>query len=129
MPRKSVVHAEPIPAGTAPPAPVPPWPIFHCLPSEIEAPDALVGPDRLARALEPVEPELEDVRVVRDLERLRRVLLDHQDGLAATPEIPDDPEDLLEDERGQAQGRLIEEHEPRPEQEGAAHLQHLLLAA
>ena len=96
---------------------------------EAQAPDAVVVPDRLAGALEPIQAQLEHVGVVRDLEGLDRVLLDHEDRLAEPAQVADDPEDLPEDEGREPEGRLVEQQEPRPEQQGAAHLQHLLLPA
>src|SRR3972149_3329821 len=71
---------------------------------EVQAPDAFVVPDPLAGAFEPVQPQLEHVGVVGDLEGLDRVLLDHEDRLPAPPQLLDDPEDLLEDERREPGG-------------------------
>src|SRR5207249_3912974 len=68
------------------------------------------------------------VGVVRDLQGLGGVLLDHQDRVAEPPELLDDAEDLLEDERRQAERGLVEEDQPRLEQERARHLEHLLLS-
>jgi len=98
-------------------------------PSQIEPPNALVGPDRLAGALVPVLAQLEHVGVVRDLQRLGRVLLDHQDRLSEPPQALDDAEDFLEHERRQAQGGLVEQDQPRLEEQGPRHLEHLLLPA
>src|SRR5262249_31772162 len=99
------------------------------LPSEVEPAHALVVPDDVARTLVAVLPELQHVGVIGDLEGLGGVLLDHQDRLTESTEALDDAEDLLEDERRQAERRLVEQDEPRLEEQRARHLQHLLLAA
>src|SRR5262249_6259374 len=63
------------------------------------------------------------------LQRLGGVLLDHQDCLTESAEALDDAEDLLEHQRRQAERRLVEQDQPRPEEQRPRHLQHLLLAA
>src|SRR5262245_25394092 len=90
--------------------------------AEIETAHALVVADGLARAVEAIPAELEDVGIVGDLEGLGRVLLDHEDGLSGTAELLDDLKDLPEDERGQSERRLVKEHEARLEEEAPAHL-------
>src|SRR3712207_9571825 len=52
-------------------------------------------------------PGLEDVRGVRALERLRRVLLDQQHRGALLVDLADDREDLLDQLRRQAHRRLV----------------------
>src|SRR5262245_35957252 len=99
------------------------------LPPEIEPAHTLVVADDLCRALVAVLPELQHVRVVGDLQRLGGVLLDHQDRLTEPAEALDDAEDLLEHERRQAERGLVEQDEPRLEEQRPRHLQHLLLAA
>ncbi len=49
--------------------------------------------------------------------------------MSALSQAVDDPEDLLEDERGEAERGLVEQHEARSQEQGAPHLEHLLLSA
>src|SRR5262245_37425373 len=71
--------------------------------SEVEAADPFIASNGLPRPIEAVPPELQHVGVVRDLERLGGVLLDHENGLAAAPEVRDDAKDLPEDQGRQAE--------------------------
>ena len=73
---------------------------------------------------------LEHVGVVGELERQRRVLLDQQHAhLLLLVDAAHDAEDLLHDQRRQAERRLVEQHQARPQHQRAADRQHLLLAA
>ena len=61
---------------------------------------------------------------------MKRVLLDQQDGhAAAAVDVGDDREDLLDDQRRQAERGLVEQQQPRPAHQGAGDGKHLLLAA
>src|SRR4029453_5294807 len=105
------------------------WRPDGALPPQVKPAHALVVPDDVARALVAVLPELQHVGVVGDFQRLGGVLLDHEDRLAEPAQILDDAEDLLEDEGRQAERRLVEQDEPRLEEQRPRPLQHLLLAA
>src|SRR5689334_5893959 len=73
---------------------------------------------------------LEHVAAVRERQRLRDILLDEDDGEAVTlVQLAHDAEDILDDDRRQAEGRLVEHHEAGRAHEAAADRQHLLLAA
>src|ERR1700752_1388504 len=63
--------------------------------AEIRPPHAVVAQKLLAAAAEGDRPRLQHVSVVRDRERLVRVLLDEQHRGPAGVDLPDDPEDLL----------------------------------
>src|SRR5215472_10617851 len=73
-------------------------------------------------------PGLEHVGVVRDLERLPRVLLDHQDGETARVDLLDLLEQALDDLRRQAERGLVHEQQPWLGDQGSRDGQHLLLA-
>ena len=67
-----------------------------------------LGPARATAA------DLEHKRVLRQLQRDVRVLLDDEDGQALVlVQLPDDPEDLGDEERREAQRRLVEQQQPR----------------
>ena len=67
--------------------------------------------------------------MVGDLEGHVRVLLDEKDGRAVLVELADDPEDVLHDEGGESEGRLVHQEELGPGHEGAGDGEHLLLTA
>ena len=73
---------------------------------------------------------LDEVGVVGEVERHRRVLLHHQhaDALLLVHRAQD-AEQLLHDERREAEGGLVQQHELGPQHERARHREHLLLAA
>src|SRR5262249_33339408 len=99
------------------------------LPPQVKPSHALVVPDGVARALVAVLAELQHVGVIGDLQRLGGILLDHQDRLTEPAEALDDAEDLLEHQWRHAERRLVEQDQPRLEDQRPRHLQHLLLAA
>src|SRR6266571_2417402 len=72
---------------------------------------------------------LHDVVAVGDRRGEAEILLDQQDGKPLRFERPDGLADLLDDDRGEALGRLVEQEEPRAGPQDAADRQHLLLAA
>ena len=72
---------------------------------------------------------LEDVAVVGDLERHRRVLLDQEDGRPLLVDVDDHLEDALDEHRREPHRRLVEKQQARPGEQGAADCAHLLLAA
>ena len=73
---------------------------------------------------------LQQVRVLGEFQRQTGVLLDQQDadaGVLANP--AQDAENLLHDQRRQAERRLIQQQQARAQHQGAGNRQHLLLAA
>src|SRR5215813_2762582 len=66
---------------------------------------------------------------VRNRRGKAKVLLDQQDGEPLLLEGADRPTDLLDDDRREPLGRLIEEEQPRARAQDAADREHLLLAA
>src|SRR6266542_2626881 len=98
--------------------------------AEVELLHVLVRAELVGLAVEDDPAALHDVAVIRDLEGEVRVLLDEQERGLLLPVHPlDDPEDLADEERGEAEGRLVEEDELRARHERAADGEHLLLAA
>src|SRR6266511_3626268 len=96
---------------------------------EICGPDLGVRRELAARSLEPDVPGLDHRPALRDLERLVQVLLDEENGDARAVELRDRAHHLLDEERRQAEARLVEH-----EQRGLPHDRppdgaHLLLAA
>ena len=74
-------------------------------------------------------PALENEGVLRDGQDLLGVLLDDDPRHALIAKDPDEgAEELLDDDRGQSLGRLVEQEDARIEDEGARDRQHLLLA-
>src|SRR6185437_178304 len=73
---------------------------------------------------------LHDIGTVRQAQRVMRVLLDeeHRDVLLLV-DLADHFEDLLDDQRRQAERGLVEQEKPRPAHQGTGDRQHLLLAA
>src|SRR4029077_9035432 len=57
------------------------------------------------------------------------ILLDQENGESLRLEHSDRASDLLDDDRGQSFGRLVEQQQPRAGAQDAADRQHLLLAA
>ena len=72
---------------------------------------------------------LENIGVVRDGERLERILLHEQNGLAHGLDLADGIENGVDQQRREAEGRLVEHDEVGRGHDAAAHRQHLLLAA
>ena len=65
-----------------------------------------------------------------ELQRVKGVLLDEEHRQAfRLVELGDDVEDLLDDQRREAERRLVEQQQPRPAHQRARDRQHLLLAA
>src|SRR6266446_320281 len=98
--------------------------------AQIELLDVFVDAELLGVPVEHDAPALQDVSVLHDPKRHRRVLLgeEHRDLLLAV-QAQHDVEDLAHEERGQAHRGLVEEHEPRARHQGAPDRDHLLLAA
>src|SRR5881628_1992220 len=96
--------------------------------AEVGAAHGLAGQQLLAAALDPRLALLEHVRAIAHLEGETRVLLDHHHRGAGGPDLQDRVEDQVHDERGQAHGGLVEQQEPRAEQERAPDLEHPPLA-
>src|SRR5262245_35514411 len=72
---------------------------------------------------------LHHVMAIRDRRGETKVLLDQQDGEALRLEHADGLSDLLDYDRSQSLGRLVEQEEPRPGAQDATDREHLLLAA
>src|SRR6266702_4665583 len=72
---------------------------------------------------------LHDVIAVRDGRGEVKILLDQENGEALRLERADGLADLLDDDRRETLGRLVEQQEPRPGAQDAGDRQHLLLAA
>ena len=58
-----------------------------------------------------------------------RVLLDDEHGEPLVVQVLDDAEDLRDEQRREAERRLVEQEQPRPLHERAREREHLLLAA
>src|SRR5437762_8019493 len=98
--------------------------------AEVELLDILVLADRLRVAVQHDPSALHHVAVLREAERDGRVLLGEQQRYALFAVQPaHDLEDLLDEHRGQAHRRLVEQHQLGPRHEGPADGQHLLLPA
>src|SRR5262249_32696058 len=72
---------------------------------------------------------LDHVAAVRHSERHARVLLHEQDRRPLGIDIPDDPEDRLDQDRRQPHRWLIQEEQARACHESPPHREHLLLTA
>ena len=72
---------------------------------------------------------LQHVGTVGDLQGHFGVLLHQQHGHAVAVDLADDLEDLLDQQRRQAHGRLVQQQHLGLAHQGTAHGQHLLLAA
>src|SRR5262249_30717054 len=104
----------------------PRWPSV----AEVAAADRVVGPELRARSRESHVTGLEHVARVGRLQREMGVLLDDEHGQAlALVELADDAEELRDEHRREPERRLVEQQEPRPQDEGARECEHLLLAA
>src|SRR5258708_4641619 len=99
------------------------------LDAEVRALDVGRAEQLLAGAGLHDRPGLEHIAAVGDLERLRRVLLDQEDGDALRVDLAHDLEDRLDEDRREAERRLVEHQELRLRHERAADREHLLLAA
>src|SRR4029077_13924402 len=98
--------------------------------AEVGASDGFVAPQGRALARDRDLADLEHVRARGRLERKRRVLLDDEHGQAlALVQLADDPEDLPDHNRREPERGLIEQQQPRSQQERPGERQHLLLAA
>src|SRR5712692_4365641 len=98
--------------------------------AEIGTADRLVVADRMRRTLYHQPPGLDQISVVGEIERQRGVLLDQQHAhVFIAVEVAQDAEQLLYDQRGEPERRLVEQHQARAQHHGAADRQHLLLAA
>src|SRR2546428_5257636 len=117
--------------STAPPRSPFMAPLLSCRSSmpEIRPAHAVVAQELLTVPGEGDRSRLEDVAVVRDGQGLVGILLDEQDRRAAGVDVADDAEDLLDEHGGEAQRRLVEQHQDRLGHERAGDRQHLLLAA
>src|SRR5207342_2518766 len=71
----------------------------------------------------------EDVAAVRDGQRHVRILLDDEHRDTGRVHLLDDLEAPLDEDRGEAHGRLVHEHELGARHERTAHRDHLLLAS
>ena len=71
----------------------------------------------------------EHVAPARDLQRALDVLLHEQDADSGAVDLADDVEDLVDDDRREAERRLVHEEQPRLSHQCSADRQHLLLTA
>src|SRR4030066_1537737 len=71
-------------------------------------------------------PGLQDIGVMGHLEGLPHVLLHQQDGRPLPVDLPDDPEDVGDDERRQPERRLVEKQKGWLRQKSPPHGGHLL---
>src|SRR5581483_6675163 len=92
-------------------------------------PDGVVGFQLLRRAFEHDAAVAHDVDAVGDAQRDRELLLDQQDGDAGLRYSRDEVADLLDDQRRQALGGLVDHDELGIAHQRTADGQHLLLAA
>src|SRR5438067_3201218 len=112
-------------------------PIFETAPpgrgrgsgAEVGAADVVVVEEVARRALVDDAPGLHDVGAVRHAERQIRVLLDHEHGRPAPPDVRDDAEGRLDQRRREPQRGLVEEDQPRARHQRARDREHLLLPA
>src|SRR5260370_23806287 len=74
-------------------------------------------------------PVIQHIGVVGDFEAHPRILFDQENRNALGLHLLDDTKHLAHDQRRQTLRRLIENQEPRVEQQGAADREHLLFAA
>src|SRR6266542_895716 len=82
---------------------------------QVRAADRVVLAKDLGRPLQHDASRLEQEHVVGEVEGHGGVLLHEQDGHALPVHGAEDPEDLAHDHRGQAERRLVEQQESRPE--------------
>src|SRR5499433_325975 len=100
------------------------------LDAEVELLDVVLLEQARARVFHHDAPHLQHVAVVSEVEGHVGVLLYEEDGHAMLAvDAADDVEDVLDELRGEAQRRLVEEHHGGPGHEGTADGEHLLLAA
>ncbi|CAB4924237.1 unannotated protein [freshwater metagenome] len=89
--------------------------------------DVVAGGQLVRRPRRGDPADLQHRRGVRDPQAHDRVLLDQQDGGALPVDLGDDLADLVDQQRGQAQARLVEQQQLRRGHERPAHGEHLLL--
>src|SRR5260370_7469520 len=70
-----------------------------------------------------------EIEMVRDLERQMGILLDQENRHTLAVQFFDDAEDFLDDDRSQAERRLIHQQKPRPRHHRARHRRHFLPSA
>ena len=80
---------------------------------DVRAEEVLVGGQLGAGTLVGDPPGAEDVAAVGDLERPQGVLLDDEDRAAPLAQLDEQVEDGVDHHRGEAERRLVEEHEAR----------------
>ena len=88
-----------------------------------------IGGELGRRALEHDAAMAHDVEAAGDLERDGELLLNQQDRRAAPGDLVEQRADLLDQLGRQALGRLVDDDEVGVAHQGAAHREHLLLAA
>jgi hypothetical protein len=89
-----------------------------------------VGQQLGSGAAEHDPPGLHHIAAMSQPQRMMGVLLDEEHGhVLPLVDLADDAEDLLDDQRRQAERRLVEQQEAGPAHQCARDRQHLLLAA
>src|SRR6266566_4693124 len=100
---------------------------FPALVPEICASHLLPLPERRAAIPQDHASGLQDVGMVGDAESHMRVLLDEEHGRARSADLADDAEDLLDQQRCESKGRLIEQKQAWPCHQRPSDGEHLLL--
>src|SRR6266568_7207125 len=104
------------------------WP-YPALMPQICASHLLPLTERRAPIAKDHASGLQDIRMVGDVERHVRVLLNQEHGRAGGADLADDTEDLLDQHRCEAKGWLVEHKQAWPSHERPSDCEHLLLAA
>src|SRR5262249_24306263 len=97
--------------------------------AEVRALDVRIVHQPRPRAFAGDAARLANVSAMRQGQRRLDVLLDEENGDAATVDLGEDSEDRVDDARCQAQGGLVEDQQTRRRHQRAPDGHHLLLAA
>jgi hypothetical protein len=101
--------------------------VWHA--AEIGGAHRFVAPKRLWPSGQHEAAGLEHIAAIGDRQSHTGILLDQQDGRAASGNFADNPKDILHDHRCQPQRRLIEKQQTRSGHQAVGHGDHLLLTA
>ena len=100
-----------------------------CVEAEIGGLEAGVVPQVGAGTAQADRPAVQHENAIRGGERARGRLLHHQHGGAAVPDGGDEPVDVVDHQRREAERGLVQQQQDRPAQKGAGDHELLLLAA